>query len=96
MAKPEFVMPSSEADIKAIQSAVKEASNAFFRIAAERDLVKEIAKRMKDEHALPPADFNKMVRVYFKSEFQKMTAKNESFNEMYESIMSGVDPDLNV
>ena len=94
MSKTPFVTPTSEAALKEIQDAIKEASNAMFRITAEKELIKEIAARMKDEHAMPPADFNKLSRGYFKSEFQKRVDQNESFIELYESIMTGVDPDL--
>ena len=89
-----FIVPSNPETLKAIQSAVKEASNALFRIQAERDLIKEIAASMKDDHELAPADFNKLSKTYFKGEYQKLVDKNEQFTELYESIMAGVDPDL--
>ena len=96
MSKTEFVMPSNQADIKDIQNAIKEASNSMFRIASEKDLIKDIAAAQKDKHSLAPGDFNKMVRVYHKAEYQKRVEQNESFNEMYEGIMGGIDPDLSV
>lgn len=96
MSKTPFVMPSTEADRKAIQNAVKEASNSMFRIQSEQDLIKDIANAMKDEHNLPPGDFKKMVRTYHKAEFQKRLEQNESFTALYETIMFGVDPDLSV
>lgn len=96
MSKTPFVMPSSPDDIKSIQNAVKEASNSMFRIQSERDLIKDIANTMKDEHNLPASDFKKMVRTYHKAEYQKRVEQNESFNELYEGIMGGVDPDLSV
>lgn len=91
-----FLMPTDKESIQQIQSAVKEASNALFRIQAERELMKEIAAVIKEDHNMPPADFNKMAKVYFKSEYQKQNDKHESFIEMYESVMAGIDPDLTV
>lgn len=92
--KETFVVPSTEKDRVAIQNAVKEASNAMFRVDAERTLIKEIAENMKDEYNLKPADFNRMVKVYFKNEYEKVTTKSEEFVELYEGVMAGVDPAL--
>lgn len=92
--KQPFVIPSDKNSIKSIQSAVKEASNSLLRIQAEKDLLKEIAEVVNDEHNLPKADFNRMAKVYFKSEYAKLTNKHEEFNDLYESVMAGVDPDL--
>ena len=90
----EFVLPSSQKDLDAIASAVKEASDSKMRIASENDLIKDIAARMKDEFAMPPRVFNKMVRTYFKSEYNKISGEAEEFQETYLAVMAKVDPIL--
>ena len=90
----EFVLPSTQSDLDTIASAVKEASDAKVRAAAEADLIKDIAARMKDEFMMPPRVFNKMVRTYFKSEYNKISGEAEEFQETYLAVMAKVDPIL--
>lgn len=92
----QFIMPSSPADIKKIQDGIKEASSALLRIESERDLIKDISAKLKDEVELPPSVFNKMAKVYFKNEYAKVTEANETFIDIYETVMNGIDPDLAV
>ena len=92
----DFVMPTSPADIKKVQDAVKESYNSMVRISAEKDLMKDIAAKMKEELGMPPSLFNRMVKTYFKSSFTTETEKAEEFADVYESLMAGVDPDLSV
>lgn len=90
----QFVLPSSAEDRKKIQNAIKEASNALFRIDSEQSLVKDIADAMKDEYSLKPGDFKKMVRVYHSAKYQELISKSEEFTEMYEGILTGIDPSI--
>lgn len=89
-----FVIPSSQADRDAIANAVKEAGDSKIRIQAENDLIKDIAAAMKDDHNLDRKTFNKLVKVYVKSEYAKVTSEAEEFAETYREIMSKVDPML--
>ena len=89
-----FVIPSSQSDRDAIASAVKEAGDSKIRIQAENDLIKDIGAVLKDDHNLDGKTFNKMVRVYVKSEFAKVTGEAEDFAETYSEIMGKVDPML--
>lgn len=91
-----FIMPSSPKDIENIQNGIKEASGALLRIEAERELIKDIGAKLKDEVDLPPALFNKMARTYFKNEYATVTEKAEEFADAYETILGNMDPDLSV
>lgn len=92
--KVDFVVPSSQGDRDKIASAVKEAGDSKIRIQAENDLIKDIGQTVKDEFNLDTKTFNKMVKVYVKSEFAKVTGEAEDFAETYSEIMSKVDPML--
>ena len=72
---------------KIVRDALDEGSASLTRIEAERDLVKEIAKRLQDEHEIPKNVFKKMLRVYHKQNFSKVTEENEEFVTAYESVL---------
>jgi hypothetical protein len=79
----EFTLPSDEKSRKSIVAAIKEASNSKTRIDAERDLIKEIAARVKEEQNMPPALFNSLVSAYHKQDLDKKQEKTEEFFDTY-------------
>jgi hypothetical protein len=87
----EFILPTSPADLKALQDAIEEGSNSFAREVAEKSLRKEIAADLKEKIAIPPKIFNKMVKTYYKSSFQDDVKEAEDFQTIYEKVMSGKD-----
>jgi hypothetical protein len=58
------------------------------RVAAEKDLQKDIAQRMLDEVGVNKAAFNKLARIYHASNLMEEAAKNEEFMEFAEAIMA--------
>lgn len=81
-----FVLPSDEKSRVSIINSVKEASNSKIRIEAEKDLIKDIAAKMKDELGMPPAVFNQLVNTYHKQDAAERQAKAEEFFEIYEVL----------
>ena len=83
----DFVIPSNPADQKRIQDAIKEAADSLLRMSAEKELIKDIGKVLKEELGMPPALFNKMSKVYFQQNFGEVVAKEEEFQSAYESLL---------
>lgn len=71
---------------KAIRDALGEASGAMTRIDGEKDLIKEIAKKMQENHSIPKKTFRKMLATYHKQNFSQVAEETEEFLDMYESI----------
>ena len=85
-----FVLPSDDKSRVSIINAVKEASNSKLRIESEKDLIKDIAAKLKDELGMPPAVFNQvfnqLVSTYHKQDVAEKQAKAEEFFEIYEVL----------
>jgi hypothetical protein len=65
-----------------------EISNAYTRIEAERDLVKEIFADIKDEFEIIPKVTRKLARIYHKRNLQEVVAENEEVTEAYDQLFS--------
>jgi late competence protein required for DNA uptake (superfamily II DNA/RNA helicase) len=72
----------------AIQKALKEMSASMVRVAAEKELQKEIAERMKEEYDIPKREFNKLAKIAHAANLAEEAAKNESFMVFAEAILS--------
>ncbi|MDE3023113.1 MAG: hypothetical protein KGI54_14905 [Pseudomonadota bacterium] len=94
MAKKEFVLPTSPVDLKVIQDAIIEASNSMVRSDAEKDLRKDIAGELKEKLEVPPAFFNKLVKVYHKATYDQEVSDADAFQHAYEAILKDKDPSL--
>ena len=83
-------LPSTitQEDRNKVQGALREMSDSMTRVAAEKDLQKDIAQRMLDEVGVNKAAFNKLARIYHASNLMEEAAKNEEFMEFAEAIMA--------
>jgi hypothetical protein len=79
---------SNPADRKAIYEAMREISNSMTRMEAERDLISETLKSIKDQFELPPKYTRKLARIYHKQNFQEVKAEQEEVETLYETITS--------
>ena len=71
---------------KIIQNCLNEMVDSMIRIAAERDLMKEIVGRVKEETTIKPKIFRRMAKVQFASNFSEVVAEDEEFVELYEKL----------
>jgi FixJ family two-component response regulator len=78
---------SNPADQKKLLDMLREASNSLTRIESERDLIREMKKRVGEELQLEKKVLNRMVKVYHKQTFQEEVAEHEQFETLYESIV---------
>ena len=77
-----------DAERKVVQGALEEMMNSMTRVAAEKDLQKEIVAKVKEETTVSPKVFRKMARVAFKANFAEEVQTHEEFEELYQEIIS--------
>jgi len=77
-----------DAERKVIQGALQEMMDSMTRVAAERDLQKEIIAKVKEETTVSPKVFRKMAKVAFKANFAEEVQTHEEFEELYQEIIS--------
>ncbi len=71
---------------KVIKDCLSEMVDAMIRVSAERDLMKEIVKRVKEETTVRPKVFRRMAKTQFQSNFSEVVAEDEEFVELYETL----------
>lgn len=71
---------------QAIRGALGEASASLTRMEAERDLIKEIAKKMNEDHGVTKRTFNRLLKAYHKQSFQNDVEELNEFTDIYERL----------
>lgn len=71
---------------KIIKDCLQEMVDSMIRVAAERDLMKEIVARVKEETTVAPKIFRRMAKVQYASNFSEVVAQDEEFVELYEAL----------
>ena len=70
-----------------LKDAIKEMIDSMTRTSAERDLQKEISKRVKENTTVTPRVFRKMAKVAFSANFSEEVAVHEEFEQLYTELM---------
>ena len=78
---------SNSADREKLMNMIKECSNSLVRIQGERDYIKEAVTEMSKQFDIPKRLLNKLIRVYYKQNFDEEVAVSEQFQELYESVI---------
>jgi len=73
---------------KKIQDALKEMSNSFTQIEAQKDHQKAIADMILEDCMVPKKDFNKLARIYHASTLAQEAAKSEEFMQFAEAVLA--------
>lgn len=71
---------------KVIKDCLSEMVDSMIRVAAERDLMKEIVARVKEDTTVKPKVFRRMAKVQYQSNFSEVVAEDEEFVELYEKL----------
>lgn len=79
---------SNPADRKAVYDALREISNSMTRMEAERDLISETLKAVKDKFELPPKYVRTLAKIYHKQNFNQVKEEQAEVEQLYESITS--------
>lgn len=74
-----------------IRGAIEETIDSMTRVAAEKDLQKDIVARVKEETTITPRAFNRLAKVAFKANFTEEVAQHEEFEELYQEIVGGIE-----
>lgn len=72
---------------KKVANAMGEMSAAMTRVEAERDLMKEIVKKLNEDHGLSKKALNKLARAYHKQSFAKEAEEYSEFETLYQTVL---------
>lgn len=77
---------SNPADRKAVYDALREISNSMTRMEAEKDLISETLKSVKDKFELPPKYVRTLAKIYHKQNFNQIKEEQEEVESLYEIV----------
>lgn len=83
-------MVSNPEDRKKIANALNEISNAMYRIAGERDYIKETVGNLSKTYDISKKILNRMAQIHYKQCFSETVAENDEFEILYENVMNSV------
>ena len=72
---------------QAVRSAVQEISASMTRNEAERDLIKEIVKKLSEDHSISKKAVKKMATAYHRQNFAKEAEDFDEFSTLYDTVM---------
>lgn len=81
-------MISNEVDRKKFNDALQEISNSKTRIAAERDLIKDIVADLAEQFELPKKTINKLSNIYHKQSFSQEAQEFDELETLYEEVVN--------
>jgi hypothetical protein len=71
-----------------LRKAVIEISDSLIRIAAERDLQKEIIKKTSEELSIDKKIIRRMAKVYYNANFTQEVELDEEFEQTYRDTVA--------
>ena len=80
-------MMLTDNDKMIVKDAITEMVDSMTRVAAERDLQKQLSQQVKENTTVTPKVFRKMARVAYAANFAEEQAVNEEFEELYTELM---------
>jgi len=81
-----IIIPSSPEDRKTIKDAMNELSNAYTRIEAEREFIRDALADLQDKVDIDKKYLRKMSRIYHKQNIVEFTTEAEDIETLYEAI----------
>lgn len=78
----------SDTDKKKLKDIIQEMNNSLTRVAAERELQKEMLTKAAEELGLDKKLVRRMSKVYFKSNFSEEVESDNAFQDFYEMIIN--------
>ena len=71
-----------------VRAALGEISASMTRIEAEKDLIKEVVKKLSDETSIPKSVLNRSAKVYHKQNYKQQVEEYENFQQLYETLFN--------
>lgn len=88
MTTPAITIPTNPVDLKKILASMKEASDSFTRIEAERDQVAAILDDLNDKFPdIGKGVFKKLITHYHKQNLEETEAKMSDIAALYATIV---------
>lgn len=78
---------SNPADRDKLLKIIRECSDSLLRAKAEKDYVKEAITDISKELSVPKKLVSKMVKVYFKQNYDEEVATQDQFETLYETVV---------
>jgi ABC-type microcin C transport system permease subunit YejB len=82
----------NEAERKKLKKAIMELNDSMTRVAAERDLQKEVITTLYEELGVDKRLIRRMAKAYFKANFGEEVEQNKAFEESYDLIVKNTVP----
>lgn len=76
-----------ESDKEKVLGVLKEISNAMTRIEGERGFINEALKEASEKYEIDKKQLRKLAKVYHRQNFSTEVAEQETFVELYETIV---------
>lgn len=78
----------SPEDKKKLQGMVTEISNSLTRMEAERDFIKDVCNRAKDDLGVQPKHIRQWGKIHYKNSLHEDRLQSEELYEGYEQLFS--------
>lgn len=78
---------SNPADREKLLKVIRECSDAMIRAQAEKDYIKEATSDISKQLQLPKKLVAKMVKVYYKQNYDEEVATHDQFETLYETVV---------
>ena len=82
------MMPSNTVDLKKIDTALQQMSDAKTRIEAEQDHIKEIVEVIHNDFGLEKKLIRQLAKVWHMRNYAEEVTQQEDFQEAYELLTS--------
>lgn len=86
-------MPSNKEDLKKIDTALQQMSDAKTRIEAEQDHIKEIVQVIHEDFQLEKRLIRQLAKVWHMRNYAEEVTQQEEFQEAYEAL-TGINTKL--
>jgi len=84
-----IAVPSSPSDRKLVLDALKEISNAYTRMEAEKDFVKEAITDLSEKVAIEKKHIKQLASFYHKQNLSDFRDQVDTIEALYEAIVEG-------
>jgi len=82
----------NETERKRLKKSIMEINDSMSRMAAERDLQKEILATLYDELGVDKKLVRRMSKAYYKANFGEEVEENKAFEESYDLVIKNTVP----
>lgn len=79
---------------KKLKGAIQELNDSMTRIASEREFIKESINTLHDELGIDKKVLRRMAKTYFNASFNFEKEEQQTFEEFYELVINGEDPNV--